>query len=250
MPVSRSTVAIGILAFALGLVTLLRPTPVLVSGTNPAATDALPQAATTLFPAVQPPTKSADQTKTLPTLFVPPVSQDVLYLRQVFTRFSKTRSFRADLRIPTDAGQAAGQVTFVRDQGLYGILDLPQDIKAEVLMRQGQIFFRAGTSSWINLSDQPEGKQMLELFQKSLAIDETAVGYLPDHAVVTAIINDPEGCRLYTVDQSETVAPHLVGICVKNEMPVRLTAETDNGPIEVRYRDFNANLTLPVVSLK
>ena len=182
---------------------------------------------------------------------IPPVatgpSAEVIYLRQVIKNLLQIRSFRASMIIPSSDGTVSGEIEFVRQVGLRGSLSLPGAISSEVYLMGQTIYFRSGTSSWINLSTKPEGQKAAELFQSAFSLNaEESSLPISDRAQILATSDDPLGCKLYTLTQPKSVGSgnQQSQICVKNDLPVYLKAPGDQGVVQVTYRDFNADIPL------
>ncbi|MSR85068.1 hypothetical protein EXS71_01335 [Candidatus Uhrbacteria bacterium] len=215
---------------------------------NKASINSFDQPATTSTQPIKKPT-----TPTQPTPAAPAPSSDILYLKQVMKNLLQVRSFRASMSVPSTDGTLTGEIEFVRQGGLHGTLNLPGQITSEVYLLGQDIFFRTGTSTWINLSAKPEGKKAAELFQSafSLNADETSIP-ISNSARVLGISDDPQGCKLYTITQSKSdgSGPQQSQICVKNDLPVYLKAPGDQGIVQVSYRDFNTDIKLNPPSVK
>lgn len=246
---ARSTGAMGALFIGALLVSLVRPSPLVV---HPAPNTSAGERQTEPFlaPAILAPAPgytvpvSNQNDLFTQTPSAPVVSEDILYLRRVFMNFGRLSSFRADLQIPTDIGIATGSISFVKNEGMEGTLHLPNAIETHVRLRDGRVHFRTATSTWADITDQEDGKHIMALLEESLNLDDRVDAYIPSHAVVTGITRDPEGCRLYRLDVSRGVAPQNVHICLREEMPVRLSTETSYGTAILRYRDFNKPIVI------
>ncbi len=168
---------------------------------------------------------------------------DIIYLRGVLNRFAQSSSFRANFTAPLAQASASGTVEFVRNKGLHGVMDLPGPTRAEVIVLGVDVYFRSNTSSWVNLGASSEGKQIAALFQSALSLNADNISdALTDTTEITAILNDPTGCRQYIFQPSAT--RNAMEICVKNDLPVRISSVIDQQMTQVHYRDFDQPMTI------
>lgn len=180
------------------------------------------------------------------------IAPEIIYVRQILRNLTKTKSFRASMIIPTAQGTAKGEVEFSKDKGFHGTLQLPSGTSTEIYALNGNtIYFRANTSSWINMSGTTEGKQAALLFQTAFSVtNDNADTQISDQAKFVSMSDDPEGCRSFSIDQSTVVTPQLFELCVKNELPVRISLPVEQGRVEVRYRDYNQPIDIHVPTVK
>ena len=195
-------------------------------------------------PPVIPPTLAVQKQVTPPA---PPAKKsslpDIIYLRGVLNRFAQSTSFRANFSAPVAQAYASGNVEFVRGKGLRGTLDLPGPTRAEVVVLGADVYFRSGTSTWINLGVSSEGKQIAALFQSALSLNAEAIGSaLTDTTEITSVTEDPAGCRQYIFLPNAT--RNAMEICVQNDLPVRISSRVDNQVTQVHYKDFNQPITI------
>jgi hypothetical protein len=177
--------------------------------------------------------------------YIPP---EVLYLRQVIRNFTQVQSFRATMTVPTDAGTARGEVEFARARGLHGTLTLPtSDVPpTELYLIADHVYFRSGTSTWLDLFGTAEGVRVMEIFRSAFSLSpNTTSTFISDSARMTRVTDDPEGCKRHTFTQFvPTGERETMFICVKDNLPAIIGTVTANGPIEIRYRDYNQPVPL------
>jgi len=198
------------------------------------------------FEAMMPKTPALVQKTTAPAAAPTPTKTadpNAYYLREVMKNFDRVKSYKAVVTIPTPDGPVTGNIEFVRTTGLHGLLLFSQNRKTEIYLLGEDIYFRVNTSSWENLSATPEGKQVSVLFQSAFSLgDNGSAAILPESARVVGTANDPSGCRLFLVASDSPQVP--LQICVKNDLPVRVTSPASAGPVEVRYSDYDKPITL------
>ncbi len=187
-------------------------------------------------------TVTSTQNKTQPVTAPTKKDPDITYLQKVMENFDAANSFRATLSIPIKDGTATGSVELSRATGLHGKLAMPTNITTEIYLVGSDIFFRANTSTWENLTNTEEGKQLAELFRIAFSVDGSGSTAIPDTAQIMGTGRDPSGCKLYVYTEPDRNGSNQ--ICVKDDLPVRVVSQMDYGNVEVYYRDFNQPITI------
>ncbi len=200
---------------------------------------------------IQDPPKSAVTTLTTPVEdakpfydVVIPVPPEVSILRQAMRNLVSAKSFKATITLPPGEGQSTptqALLAFNRDQGFRGVIAITPELKSEIHVIDEQVYFRANTSSWQNVSDTREGLRLRAFFQvafpNKLGTKQILVS---DSARIEDIRDDKSGCRQYTYtevvpggDIVKTIA------CIKDGFPTFIINEYAEGNTEVRYSDIN-----------
>lgn len=176
--------------------------------------------------------------------------KEVVELRQVLANLERAKSYRSRIRTPLSNGNLMAELLFSRSRGLHGILQAG-GVNSELLMENNSVFVRYGTSTWQDVSGSEEAQTARTQLSESLLVNENGTSrvLLRDSARVTSIKDDPEGCKLYTIEQSffqPQVFTQTLELCVKNTYPVRIKSTTPQGTIEITYDRFDDEGVLAV----
>ncbi len=169
--------------------------------------------------------------------------KQVIELRQVLANLERAKSYRSRIRTPLSSGNLLAELLFSRTRGLHGTLQTG-GMNSELLIEGRSVFVRYGTSTWQDVSGSEEAQTARTQLYESLLVNENGTSrvLLRDSAKVTSIKDDPEGCKLYTVEQSffqPEVFVQTIELCVKNTYPSRIKSTTPQGVIEITYDRFD-----------
>ena len=164
-------------------------------------------------------------------------------LRQVLANLERARSYRSRIRTPLSNGNVIAELLFSRTGGLHGTLQAG-GTTSEIFTVNDRVFVRYGTSTWQDVSGNEEAQTARTQLYETLMVnqDGTSRVLLRDSAKVTSIKDDPEGCKLYTIEQKffqPEVFTQTLELCVKNTYPTRVKSMTPEGSIEIGYDRFD-----------
>ena len=183
-----------------------------------------------------------------------PTAPEVFILRQALSNLASADFFRAKLLLPPVEGgttPVTGELLFDRRRGFRGTIDISPQIKSDVFVLNEQVYFRANTSSWQNITEQPEGARLRAFFAIAFPNEKgTKTTRVSDKARILDISEDQaQACRRYTyseiVPNGDVVKTIL---CVKDGLPAYIINEYAEGNTEVHYSEVNQ--TLDIGSLK
>lgn len=187
------------------------------------------------------PIETSPQSTPRPEGYVEP---EITYLRQVMLNLSQAKSFKTAIAIPSDQGTATGNVEFVKQIGLHGTLTIPGGNQSEVYILGSDIYFRANTTTWSDLSRSPEAANIKNLFESSLSFT-AGTSTITGTARMISTKDDPSGCRLYTLSQYTSDENKVTfQICVKDDLPAKIISQSSTGRIEVAFREYNQFIKL------
>lgn len=170
---------------------------------------------------------------------------EVLEMRQSLRNLSEADHFRATLSIPAPEGKAKGELEYVKNQGFHGTLFINDQFISELYSLNGQLYFRHATSSWENLTDNPNAKLAADAFREALRLPDNPNGAIRDNTRITKTSNDPAGCKAYDFWQVNTSGEkETYRFCLKDGYPTSILKKTRDGDLEIRYRDLNADIKL------
>lgn len=201
--------------------------------------------------ATQPPVPNAATPSNLPTpaseATPQGVSRDVLYARQVLRNLSESRAFRAAMVVPSANGVINTNLDYNRLTGLIGRVTIPTadgPQTAELYANEGEIWFKQGTSTWVDVSNTNEGKNFNAIFQSAFGYQGQFQSTVADNARLLSKDEDQNaGCTRHAFTQTvNTGAEQRFTLCVKQDIPVYLTIEGPYGQIEIQYRDVNGSV--------
>lgn len=170
---------------------------------------------------------------------------EVIEMRQTLRNLSEADRFRATLFIPAPEGKAKGELEYVRDQGFHGTLSINDQFISEIYSLKGQLYFRHGTSTWENLTNDESAKLAASGFEQALKLPDDPSSALRDNTRVTKTENDPSGCKAYELWQiNNNGDKETYRFCIKDGYPVSIIKKTRDGDLEIRYRDLDATIKL------
>lgn len=172
---------------------------------------------------------------------------EVIEIRQTLRNLSEADHFRASLTIPAPEGKAQGELEYVRSQGFHGSLSINSQFISEVYSLNNQLYFRHGTSSWENLTNDENAKMAASGFEQALKLPDDPNSALRDNTRITKTEMDPSGCKAYELWQINTDGDkENYRFCIKDGYPVSIIKKTRDGDLEIRYRDLDTPITLTV----
>lgn len=175
---------------------------------------------------------------------------EVIEMRQTLRNLGEADRFRATLFIPAPEGKAKGELEYVRNQGFHGTLSINDQFISELYSLNGQLYFRHGTSSWENLTNDESAKLAASGFEQALKLPDDPSGALRDNTRVTKTENDPSGCKAYELWQINTSGDkETYRFCIKDGYPTSIIKKTRDGDLEIRYRDLDASFKLVAPTL-
>ncbi len=175
---------------------------------------------------------------------VQPLPPEVPVLRQALANLGNANSFKATLILPPADGQTTpvqGTLLFDRARGFRGTITLNAQTKSDILSINGQVYFRANTSTWQAVTYTEEGNRLQAFFQ--VAFPKTAKSnkfLVSDSTRILEVADDTRGCKRYvyteilpTGDTAKTT------LCLKNGFPAYIINEYAEGTTEVSYSEIN-----------
>jgi hypothetical protein len=176
---------------------------------------------------------------------------EVVEMRQTLRNLGETDRFRATMIIPAAEGKATGELEYVKSQGFHGTLSINDRFISEIYKIDDQLYFRHGTSTWQNLTNDDNAKLAASGFEQALKLPDDPAGAIRDNTRITKTENDPSGCKAYDFWQINNEGQkETYRFCIKNGYPVSIIKKTRDGDLEIRYRDINATITLTTPKLE
>lgn len=175
---------------------------------------------------------------------VQPLPPEVPILRQALANLGNANSFKAALTLPPADGQTTpvqGTLLFDRARGFRGTITLNAQAKSDILSINGQVYFRANTSTWQAVTYTEEGNRLQAFFQVAFPNKSKPNQLLvSDSTRVLEVADDTRGCKRYvyteilpTGDTAKTT------LCLKNGFPAYIINEYAEGTTEVSYSEIN-----------
>lgn len=178
---------------------------------------------------------------------VPP---EVVEMRQTLRNLNQTTSFRATLLIPSAEGTATGELEYVQSQGIHGTLSINGQFISELYKIDQTIYFKQGTSTWRDLTTDPEAREAVTGFQQAVNFSDDPGTAIRDIARITKTEQDPSGCKAYDFWQlGYDGEKETYRLCLKDGYPVSISKQTPGGTVQIHYRDINKSISLktPVI---
>jgi len=176
-------------------------------------------------------------------------SAEGLTARQALKNLSVAQTYRAVMIIPTASGTVKASADVNREQGILGKLEVPGPqgtLSSEIYISGATVLFRQNTSTWTDISNSDEGRQLTNLFQNALAPNGTDVARIvSDNTRTIETKEDATGCMLYTLSQvNEQGKRQPYQICIRNDIPSYLSLQTTAGVLTVTYTDVNGSVNV------
>jgi hypothetical protein len=202
-------------------------------------------------------TSGPSSTTTYPTV---PYLSDGRLMPQIIRRintsmeaFREQKSFRADIIVPGPNGALSGTLDFSRESGMRGDLHLPGPSTVQLIALSTAFYVKTDGEDWRNIQNTSEAQQMRRSLDAALSRDGSATSTtdLPDTTKILEIATDPDHCTriLYRQPESEDLDA-TTSICLRDGLPVHISASTPYGRIETRYRDYGIPLVIQVPSVR
>ncbi len=169
--------------------------------------------------------------------------KQIVELRQVLANLERAKSYRSRIRTPLSNGNVLAELLFSRTRGLHGTLKTGAST-SEIFTVNDRVYVRYGTSTWQDVSGEDEAQMARTRLTETLMVNENGTSrvLLRDSAKVTSIKEDPEGCKLYAIEQKffqPEAFTQTIELCVKNTYPMRMKSVTPQGMIEISYDRFD-----------
>lgn len=180
---------------------------------------------------------------------VQPVPSEVPILRQALTNLGNANSFKATLTLPPADGQTTpvqGTLLFDRERGFRGSITLNPQAKSDILSINGQIYFRANTSTWQTITYTEEGDRLQAFFQVAFPSKSKPNRLLvSDSTRILEVADDARGCKRYVYSEIlPTGDTAKTTLCIKNGFPAYIVNEYAEGATEVSYSEINEPVTI------
>ncbi len=163
-------------------------------------------------------------------------------LRQAIDAFKKVKSFRADVTVRPAQGSVTALLEYTKPNRFRGTIQIEKAGEAEMIAVGDALYMRVNGGSWANLSKTPSAKVIGETLRNALNGDSNLENVAADESFpVTVRFDAVRGCELY-VTQVRAADETLndVQVCLANGLPRYLDLQTAQGPIALRYFDYNS----------
>ncbi len=165
---------------------------------------------------------------------------EILRLRDVMKSFQKSQSFRADITIGGPDG-VKGEIAYNQPNGMFGKLMLKNGFTSELAVKDKRVAVRNGTSTWQEITDTPESQYIANLFESITNRAGSEPLYPDENARYTSVKDDPRGCKLHSFSQfmGNVGSYQPIQLCVANGLPVYFSIPSQDGLIEIVYKDID-----------
>lgn len=166
---------------------------------------------------------------------------EVLRIRDAMASFQKSQSYRATVTIGGPEG-IKGAIAYSQQNGLYGKLSLKNGMTSDMAVFGERVAIRTGTSTWREISGTEEGAQIITLFKSITNRDSTEPIYPSDNAHYESVTDDlTRNCKMHSMKQfmGHLGGYQLLKICLKNALPMYFSIPSEDGLIEIEYRDID-----------
>lgn len=174
---------------------------------------------------------------------------NVLKARDAMISFNKSQSFRASITVGGPEG-IKGEVSFNQTGGMYGTLTLSNGMKADIAVQEPRVAVRSGGAAWQEVTNTDEATQIIEIFKIVSNRTDDEPTYPTKMAKLVSVADDPtRGCRMYNISQFMGDRGYQpVQVCTKGELPVYLSVPSEDGLIEINYKDIDqaVNVFFPI----
>lgn len=185
---------------------------------------------------------STVDTSTSPTPAAPTDAERRIELRQAIEAFKKVKSFRADVTVSPTQGTVKALLEYTKPSRFRGSIHIEKAGEAEMIAVNDALYMRVNGGSWANLSKTPSAKVIGETLRNALNGDSNLENVAVDESLPISVRFDAtRNCELY-VTQVRTADSSLndVQVCVADGLPRYLDLQTAQGPIALRYFDYNS----------
>jgi hypothetical protein len=162
-------------------------------------------------------------------------------LRKAIQNFQNAKSFRASVT----AGQADSEIDatleFSKPDRFRGTIQSKGADTAEIVAVGDSLYMRVNDQQWVNLTKTASAKTIGETLKNALNGDSNLTNLgVDDTLPITKSHDDTNQCDIYqTTVKSSSGTTNTVSICVADGLPKTLDLETAQGPIHLRYYDYN-----------
>ncbi len=166
---------------------------------------------------------------------------EILRLREVMSSFQKSQSFRANITIGGPEG-IKGEIAYNQSKGAFGKLALKNGFTTEMALYNSRVAIKSGTSTWSEISNTPEAENIATLFKAITNRGNEEPLYPSDNARYVSVKDDPKrGCKMHSVSQfmGNLGGYQPLEICVANGLPLYFSIPSEDGTIEIEYRDID-----------
>ncbi len=165
---------------------------------------------------------------------------EVLKLRDIMASFQKSQSYRALITIGGATG-IKGDLAFSQENGMYGKLTLNNGQTTEIAVKDTRVAVRSSSSTWQEVTGQPEAEQITTLFKAVANRTTTKPIYPLVNAEYKSGVDDPvRGCKMHSMTQfmgNQGYQP--MQLCIASGLPTYLSIPSQDGLIEIEYRDID-----------
>ena len=166
---------------------------------------------------------------------------EILRLRDVMSSFQKSQSFRANITIGGPDG-VKGEIAYNQSKGTFGRLSLKNGFTTEMALLGNRVAIKSGTSTWSEITNTPEAQNISKLFQSIINRGDSQPVYPSKSARYGSAKDDPaRGCKMHSVSQymGNLNSYQPLEICVANGLPLYFSIPSEDGTIEIEYRDID-----------
>lgn len=166
---------------------------------------------------------------------------EILRLREVMSSFQKSQSFRANITIGGPEG-IKGEIAYNQSKGTFGKLTLKNGFTTEMALYNDRVAIKSGTSTWSEISDTPEAENIATLFKAITNRGNTEPIYPSKNARYGSAKDDSaRNCKMHSISQymGNLNSFQPLEICVANGLPLYFSIPSEDGTIEIEYRDID-----------
>ncbi len=166
---------------------------------------------------------------------------EILRLREVMLSFQKSQSFRANITIGGPEG-VKGEIAYNQMKGAFGKLALKNGFTTEMAFHENRVAIKSGTSTWSEITGTAEAQNISTLFQSITNRGETQPVYPSKSARYGSAKDDAaRGCKMHSLSQymGNLNSYQPLEICVANGLPLYFSIPSEDGVIEIEYRDID-----------
>lgn len=163
-------------------------------------------------------------------------------LRQAIDAFKKVKSFRADVTVAPAQGKVTALLEYTKPNRFRGSIQIEKAGEAEMIAVSDALYMRVNGGAWANLSKTPSAKVIGETLRNALNGDSNLENVAVDESLPISVRPDAiRGCDVYATQvRTSDNALNDVQVCVADGLPRYLDLQTAQGPIALRYFDYNA----------
>ncbi len=189
------------------------------------------------------PTSTGEVTQTPEVVVKPPPTEAErrAELRQAIDAFKRMKSFRADVTVSPAQGNVKALLEYTKPNRFRGTIQIEKAGEAEMIAVGDALYMRVNGGSWANLSNTPSAKVIGETLRNALNGDSNLENVAVDESLpITVRADAARGCDLYATQvRTSDNALNDVQVCVADGLPRYLDLQTAQGPIALRYFDYN-----------